>query len=43
VDGTLTEFSLVDDFGENGLGEYIMIGNCAVALVDGPGWFYTKN
>ena len=43
VDGTLTEFSLVDDFSENGLGEYIMIGNCAVALVDGPGWFYTTN
>ena len=43
VDGNLTEFTLVDDFGDNGLGEYILIGNCAVALVDGPGWFYTTN
>ncbi len=43
VDGTLTEFTQVDDFGDNGLGKYILIGNCAVALVDGPGWFYTTN
>jgi hypothetical protein len=43
VEGTLTEFTLVDEFGDNGLGEYILVGNCAVALVDGPGWFYTTN
>jgi hypothetical protein len=43
VDGLLTEYAFVTDFGENGTNKYIMVGNCAVALVDGPGWFYTTN
>jgi hypothetical protein len=38
--GVLTEFTYVQAFSTSPLNEYIMVGNCAVCLVNSPGWFY---
>ncbi len=43
MEGQLTEFSFVSEFSDTPTGEYILVGNCAVAFVDGPGWFYTTD
>ncbi|MDP2173794.1 MAG: hypothetical protein Q8J62_08475 [Candidatus Cloacimonadaceae bacterium] len=40
INGSLTEFVHVPAFTDEPIYEFIMIGNCAVCLVDNPGVFY---
>ncbi len=43
MDGSVTEFEFVQTFSATATNEYIMAGNCAVGLIDGPGWYYVTN
>jgi hypothetical protein len=38
--GLTRELQLVQSFGDNPENEYIMIGNCALAFIGNPGYFY---
>lgn len=43
LNGTTTEFTRVPGFSDAPTGEFIMVGNCAVCLVNNSGLFYTTN
>ncbi len=43
LNGTVTEFTRVPGFSDTPTDEFIMVGNCAVCLVNKSGLFYTTN
>ncbi|PKN78455.1 MAG: hypothetical protein CVU48_08330 [Candidatus Cloacimonetes bacterium HGW-Cloacimonetes-1] len=41
--GVTTPLTRVDQFSDNAGSEFIVIGNCAIGLINNPGWYYVTN